>query len=271
MRFSVALLATGLVACSSASSSSANGGDAGSDSLSSDVATDAGVDTAPRFTPCGGPPYVTFHAKVGQLNFSGTGGVLPGASIAFDTCPGVTIETDASGEAFASLQRGVPFTATFTAPDHITVIAAEQLVGADESIDELRLVESLPNSNADSILVGYSATTPAFALVIEPRGSTCNGTDRVVIKVAGAQSHYMSPAWPPDTRECPGIVSCPPDMGSSGPVVFFTGLAAGDVTTVTTSRIGCNTALSVPPLHQTGRFKLANGAWTVGNVAVLDP
>src|SRR5262249_28406212 len=127
-RVATTLMAILLTAgCSSSASNDSATNDAGADGGGPlDGAADTSSqgdstpeDTAPPHTACGAPPYATFHLKAGEMHEAGGTNVLAGATLSFDTCPGVTVTTDASGEAFASVQRGVPFTATVSAPSHI--------------------------------------------------------------------------------------------------------------------------------------------------------
>jgi len=272
MRVATTLVLITCVACSSSGNDAAATNDAGEEAVSggdapSEVA-ETTADAAPPFTPCGDPPYFTLRVGAQYLNISGEGDVLPGATVSIDLCPDVSLKTNASGEAVVSVQRGAPFTTTFSAADHVTVIAAELRVDVDDTLDELRVGEILPLSNASSMLVGYAADTPAFAVVIEPDGiggSPCNDTVNVhFLPPAGVTAHYMTPSWPPDTAE-------PLTDASVGAVVFFTGLT-GSETRVPPATTGgaeavCKTIGQGPPTHQTGKVKLAAGAWSVANVA----
>jgi hypothetical protein len=272
MRAVAAILSCALVIACSSSANDAATNDAGKDVGNPfDALADTGetiVDTAPPFTPCGAPPYFTLRVRARYLNISGESDTLPDVKVTIDLCPDVTLTTNASGEAVASVQRGAAFTTTFSATDHVTVIAAEDRVELDDTLEELHLGETLPLTNASSMLVGYSTTAPFMAVVIEPdgiSGSPCNDPYNIHFAVpTGVTAHYMTPSWPPDTSE-------PITDASVGPVVFFEGLTGSETTipeaTTGGSEASCATLAQGPPTRQTGKVKLAPGAWSVANVA----
>ena len=279
MRVAAALVSISLLlACSSSGSNETASNDAGKDGASLDGATDGSSsdtpppeDTAPAHTACGAPPYATFHLKAGEMHEAGSTNVLPGATLTFDTCPGVSITADASGEAFASLQRGVPFTATVSATNHISVMSAEYEVGADETSVEIQFLAVLPLSTADNVILAYDPTKPSFALVIDPdptaKTDKCRVTEGVLVQAPGGTVHYMGTAWPPDTSE-----AVPLSPFSLGPVVFVTGLSGTSESGVEAKESDgvCSVEIAGPHFHQTGRFALAPGVWTVANLWMTD-
>jgi hypothetical protein len=258
-----------MLGCSSGTGSDASGADAGKDGAGVDVVTDAsesGVDTTLP-DACGSPPYFTYTMKVGEIAVGGGTSALSGATLTFDLCPELSVTTGTGGSASVSVQRGAAFTATVAATGHITVIAGEELVGVDDPLTIDHFVELLPTTSS-AVIPGYSADAPSFAVVIQAdgiSGSPCNTSINVHFDPpAGVTAHYMLPGWPADVAELATDASV-------GPVVFFTGLT-GTETTVPPSTTGgseaaCKAIDHGPPTHQTGRFKLAPGAWTVADVA----
>lgn len=273
MRHTLFFIASLALGCgsSNATTNSENSGDSGVDSMGSDAISpdaDGSFDASPIYASCGSPPFVLYHLKAGEIIKGGDQALLAGATLTFDICPGVSVKTDAVGEAFASVQRGIAFTATVSAPDHVSVIAGEELVPVDDPITEDRFVQLLPRNDA-GVIPGYSADAPSFALVIQPDttpGSKCTKTDNVQFQTpSGVSAHYMLPDWPSDLAE--NTLNA-----SLGAVVFFTGLSTSTTRVFRSSPAagddsGCTVVGDGAPLHQTGNFKLVPGAWTIGDVA----
>ena len=272
MRVSASLFALALVACSNASLSASSGGgsDAATDVPPGDANADArdSAEESPPAHACGAAPYVSYHLKAGELLDTSTTQPLAGATLTFDTCPSVTVTTDGAGDAFAAISRGVAFTARVSAPGHVTVIAGEQRVEVDDPIRELRFAQLLPRADATTVIYDYDPSKPSFAFVIQPDAtSACGDARGVAIGVADhpeAAVFYMSAGWPMDRT--PAL-----SPASVGPIVFVTRLVGTEVRSVAAQMSNpaapCFVEGGPPSFHQTGRFVLEPGAWTIGNVA----
>ena len=263
---SVVLLAGCGAPAAGATTSGSDAGDARSDAGADEVGRPDGpgdARPAPVYATCGKPPYVTFHLRAGEIHVDGSTGALADATLGFDLCPGFAQTTDRNGDARASVQRGVAFTAVVRAPGHVTVMTGEELIPIDEAIDEERVIELLPLVGTSSGAVpGYSADAPSFAVVIQPDPTDppCNETIEVKLSLGDhpeAKVHYTLPGWPSDTTE---VI----EGTSIGPVAFFTGIVGAEVTALQGTHPHCR--VSVATSHQTGRFPMQPGVLTVGNV-----
>jgi len=267
MQRSLTLLAFTLAACSSTSSNATNGIDAASDAFSVDSTSDSGGE-ATSLPTCGAPPYVTYHVRVGEILVTGKTPPLPGALLTFDSCPELLVTTDAKGEAFASVQRSRAITAKISAPDHVTVMTAEQ--AATPVTTEIRNAEFLPRTDA-GVIPGYDPFKPSFAVVIQPDASSAHCTTPVGITFQltdhpEAHAFYTKDTWPTDTS--------PVVAGSSvGPVVFFTdiGPASKEVDGVKGASAVTSPCWVNGGALQTGRFLIEPGVWTVGNAQLSEP
>ncbi len=210
--------------------------------------------------PCGDGPYVDLALWLFELRDDGSRDVLPGATATFDVCPGYAVVTDEFGMATATLPRGVPLITRLSAPNHVTSIISQNVIGEDS-----RLSVFLPTDGASNLLPGFGATTPTLAVFIDAIGDGACASERgVTLRVVGhpeANVTYMSAGWPRDAT--PATTT-----SSVGQLVFFTGLSEGAVE-IEGSKPGCSIKITAPS-DQTGRFPLVAGAWTVGNVFVDD-
>jgi len=243
-----------VVGCSSGSDAGPKPADAG---LRYDAASlDGGgeSDAADGLARCGAAPSVTYTLKALELLGDGTAALLEGATLSFDVCPGVTAVTNVSGLASVDVPRGVPFIPRVTAPGHVTVLFGETLVPVSDPTTEQKTEALVPILPAPPALPAYSPTAPL--LVVDILGSAAS----VQISVTGhpeAKMHCMLPTWPSDPTDS---IVC---GASLGPVVFFSGVAAGTVQLTASTGASSITGL---PLTQTGNFPLEDGALTVANI-----
>jgi hypothetical protein len=263
-----------LTGCSSSSTSAASDSGPVVDAPQEMGGQDADVgDDAPTLPSCGKAPYVQYELKAGEILVTGAAQPLAGAALTFDLCPELAVTTDASGLAFVRISRDASFTAKVSAPDHVTVIAAEQ---ADRAIDPdysdtVRVAELLPRMDATGVLPDYDPSKPSFAIVIQPDSASIHCKEPVGVELSlpghsEAATVYTRPEWPTDPT--------PIVTGSSvGPVVFFTGVQPTSTVVVDVQGLSALTSpclVVVKTLHQTGRFRLEPGAWTVGNVFLTE-
>ncbi len=223
-------------------------------------ASDSGApDTADGLASCGGTPSFRYLLKALVLQKDESSSPLAGATLSFDTCPGVTATTDAQGLATINVRRGVPFVARVTAPGDMTVLFGETLIAVNDPRTELKTATLVPVLPAPTSLPWYSPTEPLLVVDILANGKC--GPAGMSVSVVGhpeANMHCMLSTWPSDATE-PTIC-----VASWGPILFFTGLSGGS--TVQLAASGCAGATTVGA--QTGNFPLENGVLTVANVNI---
>ncbi len=219
----------------------------------------APADTGDGLASCGGAPSFRYLLKALALQNDGTASLLAGATLSFDTCPGVTATTDAKGLATINVRRGVPFVPRVTAPGHMPLLFGETLVAVNDPRTDLKTAALLPILPTPPAIPYNSPTVPLLVVDILANGAC--GPAGTVVSVNGhpeAKMHCMMATWPSDPTE-PTIC-----LASLGPIVFFTGLAGG--TTVQLTASGCAGTTVVGT--QTGNFPLENGVLTVANVTI---
>lgn len=233
----------------------------------------AGVHGSPRSAPyagvsnardpiaaCGDGPHVDLVVTLMELRDTGEIAPLPRARVTFDACPSYAVTTDEFGMATARVPRGVPIVTTLSADGHVTSLISQNTLNDDAIVTDF-----LPTTAMAKALPGLSPDSGTIAVYLEALGSgACAYVDGASLRVVGhpeAKVVYMSTRWPVDPAPTTATASV-------GAVVFVTGLPDGDIELEGT-KPGCRVS-ATSASSQTGRFEVAHGMWTVGNVFVDD-
>ena len=134
------------------------------------VARDAGPDT-------GSPELVTQSGTV--VDFQSQQPIV-GATVA---AAGETATTDATGTYSFTVQAGVPYTVTASAPGYGTMVQEERSIEADEADGKMNLVSTAQSSLLAEALDGYDANLGVLSVGLFPTGS-CASADGATISVS---------------------------------------------------------------------------------------
>jgi hypothetical protein len=246
------------------SSSNASGSTASSSASTATVGSSTASGGA---TTCGEEPYVDVHLVVRSYI---TEGLVEGATLTVNLCPGLSLTSNAEGELDAAVGRDQAFQARLEATNHLTMRLGEQLLV--EPFDaEVPLFPTL----ATAILPDWGEDRPSLMVLMDnhedelEEGDPCGLSDGWEVVVndhdEAIVTYYSGESTPnPD-----------PELTATGPLglAAFEGLAdtEGDANIeITATKDGCDdvTFVSYP---FTGGHALENGVLTVavGRVPAL--
>jgi hypothetical protein len=251
---------TAVVACSSGQGAPSPQPDA-SDATTGDAGPSDGAppgDAADELTQadvCGQPPYVTLGIVVVGLTLDNPDGApLPGAQFTSPLCPGVVQYSDDAGVIQGAVTANKPFYGRLQAQGFIPELAPEEIFDADSTGHRIQM---LPQLIEGFLFPGFDASA-STAIVIAAQKTVddagpCSAFDGITVSVPGhpeAQVIYFTSGTLPSPI---------PEAGATTArgLAAVTGLAAGQLVTLTATKPGCQVLFQYDTL--TGRIPLETG------------
>jgi hypothetical protein len=232
----------------------AGGEDAGADAAEQDAVEELVVADV-----CGPAPWVTLGIEVVALSLGDLdGSPLPGAQFTSPLCPTLVEYSDEGGNILGRVSKDTPFYGRLQAMNYISELAPEEIFDADSTGHKIDMVPGLIGS---VLFPEFDASVDNAILVAAQKVtsdagpcSTYDGITLAVVNHPEAVVTYFSNATIP--QPVPDASA----MTTEG-IAAITGLAAGQLVTLTGTKPGCNVYLKYQT--QTGRVPLQTGFVTL--------
>jgi hypothetical protein len=209
---------------------------------------------------CGPGPYVEMTGQVKKRTIDYLSAPLPGATVTWSNCPGVTATTRSDGSFGVMMTKDAPFSLTI----------------AKAGVIPLRLGELSLSSPADGVLnvrddawrtyePGWNDAAVSLVVAIEPRGTgPCATSDGVSVTVKNhpeAVAHYLDTSVPP-VEVANGTAT------TTRGYVELTGLPAGTYEFDVTTSKACKLSAA---LNYTGSLHAVAGHINLLSMAMQNP